>query len=31
MVAVDAEVRQWSRRRAIKLAPVREEWVTVVP
>jgi hypothetical protein len=30
MLAVDAEIRGWSRRRAVEIAPVGEEWVTVV-
>jgi hypothetical protein len=28
MIAVDAEVRQWSRRRAVALLVAREEWLT---
>jgi len=28
MIAVDAEIRQWSRRRALEFVPVSEEWLT---
>lgn len=30
IIAVDAEVRKWSRRRGIGFVPVKEEWVTTV-
>jgi hypothetical protein len=30
MITVDAENRQWSRRRALEFAPVSEEWLTTV-
>ena len=29
MTTVDAEIIRWSRRRAIELAPVSEEWLTI--
>jgi hypothetical protein len=30
MIAVDAEMRQWSRRRAVEFVPVSGEWLTMV-
>ena len=30
MIAVDAEIRQWSRRRALELVLVGAEWLTTV-
>jgi hypothetical protein len=29
VLAVDAEIERWSRRRAIELAPVSEQWLSI--
>jgi len=29
MTTVDAEIIRWSRRRAIELAPVSEQWLSI--